>query len=98
MTKDELVTIASLVEREGRTNADRPIIAEYFSTVFGETGHFKLMQRFNMPLGINNGKNMVEKRLTDEDKKIESPYNTYRNPGLPLGPIANPGLEAINGN
>ncbi len=40
-------------------------------------------------------KSWWKKELTDEDKKIKSPYNTYINVGFPPGPIANPGLAAI---
>ena len=36
-----------------------------------------------------------KKKLTDKDLEIDSPYNTYKNPGLPIGPICNPGLTAI---
>ena len=37
-----------------------------------------------------------KERLSNEDTNIDSPYNTYKNPGLPIGPIASPGLESIN--
>ena len=43
----------------------------------------------------NNGKGPLGRRLLRKDLKIDSPYNTYKYPGLPVGPICNPGKEAI---
>lgn len=86
---DEVVTMASILEREAYTMESRRIIA----------GILWKRIEIGMPLQVDatfdyvNGKNTFE--LTLEDLKIESPYNTYRNIGLPPGPIANPGIDAL---
>ncbi len=93
---DQMVTLASIVEREGRTSEDRAVIAGI------------LMNRLakKMPLDVDASlqyiagyslaeKSWWKKALTDADKKIDSPYNTYKNVGLPPGPIANPGLSSV---
>lgn len=96
VTKDELVTIASLVEREGRTSADRPIIAGILLNRFRRNWPLQVDATLQYALGYQQKeKTWWKKELTDEDKKVDSLYNTYLNPGLPPTPIANPGLEAI---
>jgi len=96
MTKDELVTIASLVEREGRTNTDRPIIAGILLNRLKRNWPLQVDATLQYALGYQQReKTWWKKELTDEDKKIDSPYNTYLNPGLPRAPIANPGIEAM---
>jgi UPF0755 protein len=42
------------------------------------------------------GLNKLQGPLTDQDKQRDTPYNTYLHPGLPAGPISNPGMASIN--
>lgn len=85
----DIVTMASLLEREAPDMHDRRIIA----------GILWRRVALNMPLQVDAvfpyiiGKNSLE--LTHADLKTESPYNTYTNKGLPPGPIANPGIDSI---
>lgn len=85
----ELVTLASLVEKEARFDEDRPIIAQVF---------LKRLS-INMPLQSDTTLQYLldgpKEDLSIEDTKIASPYNTYQNTGLPPGPIANPGIASI---
>ena len=86
----ELVTLASLVEKEARYAEDRPIIAQVF---------FKRM-KVGMPLQSDAPfqylKDAPKEDLSIEDTKVDSPYNTYQHMGLPPGPIANPGVDSID--
>ena len=88
MTTDQIVTLASIIEREGKTKDFAKI-----SAVF----HNRLNKK--MPLGSDVTIQYILKTnrlvLTNEDIAVNSPYNTYKNPGLPLGPISNPGKNAI---
>ena len=85
----ELITLASLVEKEARYDEDRPIIAQVF------------LKRLdvNMPLQSDATLQYLmdapKEDVSIEDTKIDSPYNTYQHSGLPPGPIANPGMAAI---
>lgn len=85
----ELVTLASLVEKEARYAEDRPIIAQVF---------FKRLE-ISMPLQTDTTlqylREEVKEDLTYADTEIESPYNTYLHYGLPPGPIASPGMASI---
>lgn len=85
----ELITLASIVEKEAKFDEDRPLIAQVFLR--------RLM--IGMPLQSDATVQYVLKEtkedLTYSDIAIDSPYNTYRLSGLPPGPIANPGLESI---
>ena len=85
----ELITLASLVEKEARFEEDRPMIAQVF---------LKRL-RIGMPLQsdttIQYLLNAPKEDVSIEDTKIDSPYNTYQHMGLPPGPIANPGIASI---
>lgn len=96
LTLDELIIVASLVEREARLDEDRPIVASVILNRLNEGMKLDLDATVQYALGYETGeKSWWKKNLTLEDLKIDSPYNTYTNPGLPPTPIANPGLEAI---
>ncbi len=85
----ELITLASMVEKEARFEEDRPMIAQVF---------FKRLQ-VGMPLQSDTTlqylMNGPKEDVSIEDTKMESPYNTYQHQGLPPGPIASPGIAAI---
>ena len=85
----DLTTLASLVEREVRYPEDRPIVAQVF---------FKRLQ-LNMPLQTDASLQYLmdapKEDVSIKDTEIDSPYNTYQHAGLPPGPVANAGMEAI---
>jgi UPF0755 protein len=85
----DVVTMASLVEKEARTVENKRIVA----------GILWNRLKFGMPLQVDAVFGYIFNRDTYspsfEDLKVDSPYNTYLHKGLPPGPIANPGLESI---
>lgn len=85
----ELITLASLVEREVRYPEDRAIVAQVL---------LKRL-RMNMPLQTDATLQYLMETPKEEvsiaDTEIDSPYNTYQHVGLPPGPIANPGMASI---
>src|SRR2546423_15546548 len=85
----QLVTLASLVEREARVPSERPIIAGVFYNRLHK--HWRLESCATVEYALGNWK----PQLTYKDLDVESPYNTYRHAGLPPGPICNPGKAAL---
>jgi len=89
MSWHQVLTLASIIEREAVKKEDKKMVAGIF--------HNRLQAK--MPLQscatIAYAKNEDKIQFSFEDTQWESPYNTYLNVGLPPGPIANPGLEAI---
>ena len=85
----EIITMASLIEKEVRTKEDKEIVS----------GIFWKRIRSGKPLescaSIAFIKGIDQWIYSFEDTRIESSYNTYLNYGLPVGPICNPGLESI---
>ncbi len=88
----QVITLASIVEREAKRESERPVIA----------GVFLSRLRLGMPLGsdptVEYALGLHEDPahpLTLADVRVASPYNTYRYRGLPPGPIANPGMACI---
>jgi len=86
---NDIVIMASIVEEEAAKEEDRKIIS----------GILWNRIKIDMPLQVDatflyiNGKNTYN--LTHDDLDIDSPYNTYRYKGLPVGPISNPSLSAL---
>jgi UPF0755 protein len=92
----EAVTLASIVEREAQVDEERPLIASVYLNRFGVGMKLDADPTVQYALGQQADSGDWWKRpLLLEDLQFESPYNTYLNPGLPPGPIANPGLEAL---
>ncbi len=97
LTVDQMVTLASLVEREGHNDQDRPVIAGILLKRLKANWPLQVDATLQFSLGYQSSdKSWWKKELTDDDRKIASPYNTYLNPGLPPGPICNPGLSSLN--
>ncbi len=88
----EIVTLASLIEKEVHIDSERPLVA----------GVFRNRLEAGMPLATDPAiiyaallANRWRGAIHQSDLAFDSPYNTYRNPGLPPGPIANPGVAAL---
>lgn len=93
---DDVLVLASIVEREGRSNEDRPMIAGILLKRLKADWLLQADATLQYALGYQAAeKTWWKKELTQEDKSVKSPYNTYAKSGLPPGPIANPGLASI---
>jgi UPF0755 protein len=95
----EIVTLASIVEREAQVAEERPIIASVFLNRL-QLG-LPLQADPTVQYAVGSNPASVEqygywkRELTLADLDVDSPYNTYVNVGLPPGPIASPGLDSI---
>jgi len=89
MSLEQLVTLASIVEKETGAPEERPLIAGVF------LNRLKRNMRLESDPTVIYGIDPFDGNLKKEDLRTHTPYNTYLIPGLPPGPIASPGLEAI---
>lgn len=92
-TPEEAVVLASIVEKETSVAAERARIAGVFYNRIAKG--MPLQSDPTVIYAITEGKERLGRPLLRSDLAAESPYNTYRNTGLPPGPIANPGLDAL---
>lgn len=83
------VILASLVEREAKLNAERPIIASVY------VNRIKRSMLLQCDATVQYALGKPHAVLTYADLKVDSPYNTYEHRGLPPGPIANPGKASL---
>lgn len=96
LSENEIVTVASIVEREARYAKDRPLVASVIYNRLGIGMKLDIDATVQYALGYQeNEKRWWKKNLTTDDIKIDSPYNTYTHAGLPPTPISNPGLKAL---
>lgn len=96
LTLHEAVTLASIIEREGKTDSDRPVIAGILLNRLRNNWPLQADATVQYVLGYQpQEKTWWKKYLTKEDLAVNSPYNTYIQTGLPPGPISNPGLSSI---
>lgn len=85
----EIITMASIIEREARTEEDRKIVSGIFWNRIAD--EHALQSCATLAYFLDTDK----MQFSFEETRTDSPYNTYINPGLPPGPICNPGLESI---
>lgn len=85
----QILTIASLVEKEAAKDFEKPLIS---SVIYNR---LKKNMRLQICVTVQYALGKHKTRLTYEDLEIDSPYNTYKIAGLPPGPICNPGKSSI---
>ncbi len=96
LTENQVLTLASIVEREAVVHDERPKIAAVYLNRFYMGKRLEADPTVQYALGFALKENRYWKKgLTYKDLKIDSPYNTYRNEGLPPGPICNPGVKSV---
>lgn len=95
LTIHQVVTLASIVEREAVIASERPIIASVYLNRLAISMKLDADPTVQYALGYQADEGTWWKILFQEDKEIDSPYNTYKYAGLPPGPICNPGLASI---
>ena len=88
-TLDQIIIMASLIEKEVATEQDQKIVSGIFWNRLAINYPLQSCATIAYVLDIDKWIYSIE------DTKIASPYNTYQNAGLPPGPIANPGISAI---
>ena len=89
MTRHEVVTLASIVEREAKRPDERPIIAGVYRN------RLRTGMRLEADPTVQYARGIHTNRVLFKDLDVDSPYNTYKNAGLPPGPIASPGTASL---
>jgi len=85
----EIINMAALIQKEVNNENDMKMVSGIFWNRISNKQKLESCATLAYVLGINKA------QYTVEDTKIDSPYNTYQNFGLPVGPISNPGIKAI---
>lgn len=85
----DVVIIASMIEREARLEKERPLVSSVIYNRLKKGMKLEIDATIEYVLPGNRP------RLLNKHLQIDSPYNTYRYPGLPIGPISNPGLASL---
>ena len=97
LTLHQAITIASIIQRETLAEDEMPVIASVFFNRLAINMPLETDPTVQYALGYDAQTDTWWKSpLTYTDLEVNSPYNTYRNQGLPPGPISNPSLAAIN--
>ncbi|NLW17917.1 MAG: endolytic transglycosylase MltG [Firmicutes bacterium] len=89
LTLDQIIILASIVEKEAVVDGERPTIAGVFYN------RLQINQRLQSCATVQYILEKPKPILSDAEMAIDSPYNTYVNDGLPIGPVANPGGASI---
>lgn len=86
---DEILTMGSLVEMESKLDEDKTNVASVFYN------RIKAGMKLQSDITVNYALGNKKAVLSNNDLKADSPYNTYQNAGLPVGPICSPGMKSI---
>lgn len=89
LTLPQVVTVASMIERESKLAKDRPLVSSVIANRLAQKMNLEIDATIQYVLPVN------KLRLSGADIRLDTPYNTYTHPGLPPGPICNPGLAAL---
>jgi UPF0755 protein len=89
MSRNDVMTLASIVEKEARLPEERPVIAAVYMNRLRDGVLLQADPTVQYALGHHTT------RLLYKDLEVQSAYNTYKHPGLPPGPIASPGKPSI---
>jgi len=95
LTKDEVITLASIVQKETSTVSERPMVARLYLNRLKDNWPLQADPTVIFAYKMQHGENATIKRVLKKDLEINSPYNTYINLGLPPGPIAMPDISSI---
>ena len=97
MTVDEIIILASIIEMETASPEERAIVSSVFHNRLKSNNPElkKLQSCATVQYVLYDTQNKMKETITDEDTKIEHPYNSYLHEGLPPGPICSPGLASI---
>jgi len=93
-TPEDAIILASIVEKEAKTDEERAIIASVYLNRLSI--NMRLEADPTAIYEITGGKYKMERLLTRKDLEIKGNYNTYRKYGLPISPICNPGKKSIH--
>ncbi len=89
LNRHDIVTLASIIEKEARKPEERPVISAVYLNRLRE----RMLLQADPTVQYALGKHTA--RVLYRDLEIDSPYNTYKYPGLPPGPIASPGGPSL---
>lgn len=92
MTIDQTVNLASIIQREAANSTEMPLVSSVFHNRLSSDEYPYLQSCATVQYILEERKPV----LSNDDTQIDSPYNTYMYKGLPIGPIASPGIDAIN--
>jgi len=94
----DILRIASIVEREAVVPGERPLISSVYLNRLAQGMYLQADPTVQYAMGYQTDTGQWWKTpvTLEEYSEVNSPYNTYLNPGLPPGPIANPGASSIN--
>jgi UPF0755 protein len=89
MTRHQVMTLASIVEREAKRADERPVIAGVYRN------RLRSGMRLEADPTVQYARGIHTNRVLFKDLDVDSPYNTYKHTGLPPGPIASPGAASL---
>ncbi|HEX2780978.1 MAG TPA: endolytic transglycosylase MltG, partial [Gemmatimonadaceae bacterium] len=89
LSRHDIVTLASIVEKEAKLDAERPVIAAVY------LNRLRTGMRLQADPTVQYARGEHATRLYYKDLRVDSPYNTYEHAGLPPGPIASPGKASL---
>jgi len=96
LTQNEVITLASIVQKETSSVKERPMVAKLYLNRLQEQWPLQADPTIIFAIKEKTGEDTVIKRVLTKDLEIESPYNTYKNLGLPPGPISMPDISSID--